>query len=71
MLLINAFDLEEGSLTMQNLDDMKSYLASAHPNEYTQLLPQIKNCSLEAELDTVSDFFISPTLRLSKTMLII
>ncbi|XP_042331391.1 sodium- and chloride-dependent transporter XTRP3 [Sceloporus undulatus] len=52
LLLTNFFDLEEGSLTMENLEDMKHVLASTHPREYADLLPQIKNCSLEAELDT-------------------
>ncbi|XP_062980273.1 sodium- and chloride-dependent transporter XTRP3 isoform X1 [Elgaria multicarinata webbii] len=52
LLLTNYFDLEEGLLTIENLEDMKGFLASAHPSEYTELLPQIKNCSLEAELDT-------------------
>lgn len=51
---MNAFDLEEGSLTADNLNEMKDYLMATHPQEYTQLLPQLKNCSLEAELDTVS-----------------
>ncbi|XP_020660233.1 sodium- and chloride-dependent transporter XTRP3 isoform X1 [Pogona vitticeps] len=52
LLLTNFFDLEEGLLTMENLEDMKHFLAAAHPKEYTELLPQIQNCSLEAELDT-------------------
>nr|XP_056713924.1 sodium- and chloride-dependent transporter XTRP3 isoform X3 [Euleptes europaea] len=52
LLLTNVFELEEGSLTAANLEDMKSYLASAHPSEYTELFPQIRNCSLEAELNT-------------------
>ncbi|XP_035405605.1 sodium- and chloride-dependent transporter XTRP3 isoform X3 [Cygnus atratus] len=52
LLLLNAFDLEEGSLTADNLNEMKDYLMATHPQEYAQLLPQLKNCSLEAELDT-------------------
>ncbi|XP_032843810.1 sodium- and chloride-dependent transporter XTRP3 isoform X2 [Tyto alba] len=52
LLLMNAFDLEEGSVTADNLSDMKDYLMATHPQEYSQLLPQLKNCSLEAELDT-------------------
>uniref|UniRef100_A0A8D0GDG2 Transporter n=1 Tax=Sphenodon punctatus TaxID=8508 RepID=A0A8D0GDG2_SPHPU len=52
LLLTNTFDLEEGFLTADNLEAMKNYLTSTYPNEYTELLPQIKNCSLEAELDT-------------------
>ncbi|XP_066485274.1 sodium- and chloride-dependent transporter XTRP3 [Tiliqua scincoides] len=52
LLLVNSFDLEEGSITQENFEDMKSYLASSHPSKYTELLPQIKNCSLEAELNT-------------------
>lgn len=54
LLLLNAFDLEEGSLTADNLNEMKDYLMATYPQEYAQLAPQIKNCSLEAELDTVS-----------------
>ncbi|CAM2105694.1 unnamed protein product [Caretta caretta] len=52
LLLTNTFDLEEGALTADNLDSMKDYLMSTYPNQYVELLPQIKNCSLEAELDT-------------------
>ncbi|TRZ25060.1 hypothetical protein HGM15179_002077 [Zosterops borbonicus] len=52
LLLLNAFDLEEGSLTADNLSEMKDYLMATYPQEYAQLVPQIKNCSLEAELDT-------------------
>uniref|UniRef100_A0A8V0Z1G7 Transporter n=1 Tax=Gallus gallus TaxID=9031 RepID=A0A8V0Z1G7_CHICK len=52
LLLMNTFDLEEGSLTADNLSEMKDYLMAAHPQEYAQLSPQLKNCSLEAELDT-------------------
>ncbi|XP_015267770.1 PREDICTED: sodium- and chloride-dependent transporter XTRP3 isoform X1 [Gekko japonicus] len=52
LLLTNAFELEEGSITAANLEYMKNYLASAHPSEYTELSPQIRNCSLEAELNT-------------------
>ncbi|XP_006262015.1 sodium- and chloride-dependent transporter XTRP3 [Alligator mississippiensis] len=52
LLLTNAFDLEEGFLTADNLNHMKEQLMATHPNDYVELLPQIKNCSLEAELDT-------------------
>ncbi|XP_019392733.1 PREDICTED: sodium- and chloride-dependent transporter XTRP3 [Crocodylus porosus] len=52
LLLTNAFDLEEGFLTADNLNHMKEQLMANYPNEYVKLLPQIKNCSLEAELDT-------------------
>ncbi|XP_033922027.1 sodium- and chloride-dependent transporter XTRP3 isoform X2 [Melopsittacus undulatus] len=52
LLLLNTFDLEEGSLTVDNLSEMKDYLMATHPQEYAQLSPQLKNCSLEAELDT-------------------
>ncbi|XP_074006807.1 sodium- and chloride-dependent transporter XTRP3 isoform X2 [Numenius arquata] len=52
LILMNAFDLEEGSLTADNLNDMKEYLMATYPQEYAQLSPQLKNCSLEAELDT-------------------
>lgn len=66
LLLLNAFDLEEGSLTADNLNEMKDYLMATYPQEYAQLVPQIKNCSLEAELDTVScHFVVSPLLPLS------
>lgn len=58
LLLLNAFDLEEGSLTADNLNEMKDYLMATHPQEYAQLLPQLKNCSLEAELDTVRGCFV-------------
>lgn len=60
---MNTFDLEEGSLTADNLSEMKDYLMTAHPQEYAQLSPQLKNCSLEAELDTVRTI---ESLRLEK-----
>lgn len=59
LLLMNTFDLEEGSLTADNLSEMKDYLMATHPREYAQLSPQLKNCSLEAELDTVSQATLS------------
>lgn len=58
LLLTNAFDLEEGFLTADNLNHMKEQLMATHPNDYVELLPQIKNCSLEAELDTVTCCFM-------------
>lgn len=54
LLLTNSFDLEDGFLTASNLEQMKGYLASAFPSKYSEVFPQIKNCSLESELDTVS-----------------
>jgi len=58
LLLMNTFDLEEGSVTADNLSEMKGYLMATHPQEYAQLSPQLRNCSLEAELDTVSGRFV-------------
>uniref|UniRef100_A0A8D1CI22 Solute carrier family 6 member 20 n=1 Tax=Sus scrofa TaxID=9823 RepID=A0A8D1CI22_PIG len=52
LLLTNAFDLEDGFLTASNLEQVKGYLASANPSKYSEVLPQIKNCSLESELET-------------------
>ncbi|KAM5234165.1 sodium- and chloride-dependent transporter XTRP3 isoform 1-T2 [Hipposideros larvatus] len=52
LLLTNSFDLEDGFLTASNLEQVKGYLASAYPSQYSEVLPQIKNCSLESELDT-------------------
>ncbi|XP_078544289.1 sodium- and chloride-dependent transporter XTRP3 isoform X2 [Lissotriton helveticus] len=52
LLLTNTFDLEEDAITPDNLDDMKSYLNTTYPQEYATIFPQIKNCSLESELDT-------------------
>lgn len=54
LLLTNSFDLEDGFLTANNLEQVKDYLASAYPSKYSQVFPQIKNCSLESELETVS-----------------
>lgn len=59
---MNAFDLEEGSVTADNLSQMKAYLMATHPQQYAQLAPQLKNCSLEAELDTVSGCCLPLTL---------
>ncbi|XP_068944450.1 sodium- and chloride-dependent transporter XTRP3 [Petaurus breviceps papuanus] len=52
LLLTNTFDLEDGFLTSGNLEEMKAHLASSYPKEYSEVFPQIKNCSLESELDT-------------------
>ncbi|XP_027728323.1 sodium- and chloride-dependent transporter XTRP3 isoform X2 [Vombatus ursinus] len=52
LLLTNTFDLEDGFLTSGNLEEMKTHLASTYPKEYSEVFPQIKNCSLESELDT-------------------
>ncbi|XP_028926704.1 sodium- and chloride-dependent transporter XTRP3 isoform X1 [Ornithorhynchus anatinus] len=52
LLLTNVFDLEDGSLTASNLEQMKDYLAATYPDEYAEVFPQMKNCSLEAELNT-------------------
>ncbi|KAK2492999.1 hypothetical protein MC885_009362 [Smutsia gigantea] len=52
LLLTNSFDLEDGFLTASNLEQVKGYLASAFPSKYSKVFPQIKNCSLESELDT-------------------
>ncbi|XP_023087538.1 sodium- and chloride-dependent transporter XTRP3 isoform X2 [Piliocolobus tephrosceles] len=52
LLLTNTFDLEDGFLTASNLEQVKGYLASAYPTKYSEVFPQIKNCSLESELDT-------------------
>ncbi|KAI5207920.1 sodium- and chloride-dependent transporter XTRP3 [Manis pentadactyla] len=52
LLLTNSFDLEDGFLTASNLEQVKGYLASAFPSKYSEVFPQIKNCSLESELDT-------------------
>ena len=54
LLLTNSFDLEDGFLTANNLEQVKDYLASAYPSKYSEVFPQIKNCSLETELETVS-----------------
>ncbi|XP_069416983.1 sodium- and chloride-dependent transporter XTRP3 isoform X1 [Ovis canadensis] len=52
LLLTNSFDLEDGFLTANNLEQVKDYLASAYPSKYSEVFPQIKNCSLESELET-------------------
>lgn len=53
LLLTNSFDLEDGFLTASNLEQVKGYLASTYPDQYSKVFPLIKNCSLESELDTV------------------
>ncbi|XP_008577429.1 PREDICTED: sodium- and chloride-dependent transporter XTRP3 [Galeopterus variegatus] len=52
LLLTNYFDLEEGSLTASNLEEVKGHLASTYPSKYSEVFPQIRNCSLESELGT-------------------
>ena len=53
LLLTNSFELEDGFLTANNLEQVKDYLASTYPSKYNDLFPQIRNCSLESELNTV------------------
>ncbi|XP_006868883.1 PREDICTED: sodium- and chloride-dependent transporter XTRP3 isoform X2 [Chrysochloris asiatica] len=52
LLLTNTFDLEDGFVTTNNLEQVKIDLASAYPDKYSEVFPQIKNCSLESELST-------------------
>ncbi|OCT76122.1 sodium- and chloride-dependent transporter XTRP3A isoform X2 [Xenopus laevis] len=52
LLLTNTFDLEEGSITAENLGDMKNYLNATFHQEFSAIVPQIRNCSLEKELST-------------------
>ncbi|KAM5292566.1 sodium- and chloride-dependent transporter XTRP3 isoform 2-T2 [Ctenodactylus gundi] len=52
LLLTNTFDLEDGFLTASNLEQVKEHLASAYPGQYSEVLPLLRNCSLESELET-------------------
>ncbi|XP_058405520.1 sodium- and chloride-dependent transporter XTRP3 isoform X2 [Diceros bicornis minor] len=52
LLLTNSFDLEDGFLTVSNLEQVKDYLESTYPSKYSKVFPQIENCSLESELNT-------------------
>ncbi|XP_053571764.1 sodium- and chloride-dependent transporter XTRP3 [Bombina bombina] len=52
LLLTNTFDLEEDTLTADNLEEMKSYLNTTFHEEYSAIVPQMRNCSLETELST-------------------
>ncbi|XP_044773264.1 sodium- and chloride-dependent transporter XTRP3 isoform X3 [Neomonachus schauinslandi] len=52
LLLTNSFDLEDGFLTASNLEQVKGYLESTFPDKYSEVLPQMKNCSLQSELAT-------------------
>lgn len=63
LLLTNSFDLEDGSLTAGNLEQVKGHLASAYPSKYSEVLPLVKNCSLESELDTVRRAGVSARAR--------
>lgn len=53
LLLTNSFDLEDGFLTASNLEQVKGYLESTFPDKYSEVLPQMRNCSLQSELATV------------------
>ncbi|XP_053323298.1 sodium- and chloride-dependent transporter XTRP3A-like isoform X2 [Spea bombifrons] len=52
ILLTNTFDLEEGYINADNLEDVKLYLNETFHNEYAAIFPRIRNCSLENELST-------------------
>ncbi|KAM8966561.1 sodium- and chloride-dependent transporter XTRP3 [Pelodytes ibericus] len=52
LLLTNTFDLEEGYVNPENLENVKIYLNETFHEQYTAIFPQIRNCSLETELST-------------------
>ncbi|XP_043921460.1 sodium- and chloride-dependent transporter XTRP3 [Protopterus annectens] len=52
LLLINTFDLKEGTVNVTNIDEWKLYLNSSFPDTYATIVPDIENCNLESELAT-------------------
>ncbi|XP_063308096.1 sodium- and chloride-dependent transporter XTRP3-like isoform X2 [Pelobates fuscus] len=52
LLLSNTFDLEEGYIKADNLENMKIYLNETFHEEYSAIFHQIVDCNLETELST-------------------
>uniref|UniRef100_A0A8C4SSU3 Transporter n=1 Tax=Erpetoichthys calabaricus TaxID=27687 RepID=A0A8C4SSU3_ERPCA len=52
LLLMNSFDLAEGSVTTENLSDWVTRLNATYPEQFALISPQMEFCDLESELDT-------------------
>ncbi|XP_056331090.1 sodium- and chloride-dependent transporter XTRP3-like [Danio aesculapii] len=52
LLLLNTFDLSEGTISVENVTAWISQLNSTHPDIFSTITDKIQDCSLEAELDT-------------------
>ncbi|XP_061802146.1 sodium- and chloride-dependent transporter XTRP3-like [Nerophis lumbriciformis] len=52
ILLLNAFDLAEDSISTDSVLDWVVKLNATHPEQIAQLGNQLENCDLESELDT-------------------
>ncbi|XP_006012768.1 sodium- and chloride-dependent transporter XTRP3 isoform X3 [Latimeria chalumnae] len=52
LLLMDTFDLAEGSITAENLESWEIYLNSTFPGEYAAVSSQVKVCDLQSELNT-------------------
>lgn len=59
LLLLNTFDLSEESISVENISSWISHLNYTHPERFEAIASKIEDCSLEAELDTVTDQFIT------------
>ncbi len=54
LLLLNAFDLSEDSISAENITAWIHHLNITDPERFTAIASKIELCSLEAELDTVN-----------------
>ncbi|XP_078028165.1 sodium- and chloride-dependent transporter XTRP3 isoform X2 [Epinephelus lanceolatus] len=52
LLLLNAFDLAEDSITMNNVSDWIEKLNATYPEQFAELSNKLEDCNLESELDT-------------------
>ncbi len=53
LLLLNAFDLSEESISAENITAWIHHLNITDPERFASIASKIQLCSLEAELDTV------------------
>ncbi|XP_029307496.1 sodium- and chloride-dependent transporter XTRP3 [Cottoperca gobio] len=52
LLLLNAFNLAEDSITMNHVFDWIEKLNTTYPEQFAEIANQLEDCDLESELDT-------------------
>ncbi|XP_076594330.1 sodium- and chloride-dependent transporter XTRP3 [Chaetodon auriga] len=52
LLLLNAFNLAEDTITMDNVFEWTEKLNTTFPQQFAEIASKLENCDLESELDT-------------------
>uniref|UniRef100_A0A4W3IDL6 Transporter n=1 Tax=Callorhinchus milii TaxID=7868 RepID=A0A4W3IDL6_CALMI len=55
LLLMNTFDLMEGTITHTNLKEWMNFLNSTDPDKFSTLIPHLETCDLQSQLDTAAE----------------